>query len=93
MSDHPTTSHGEDPGRRGIEWNDGAELHLREDGGGVFNDFKSIRRGTFAELIDLVMDLPEDKQASYSIAKDGDRRYEIGEIRALFHRPDFPLKG
>lgn len=92
MSDHPTTYRGEDPGPHGIEWNDGAELHVREDGGGLLHRFKTIRRGTFAELIDLVMDLPEDKQSHYSIQKDGDRRYEIGEIRGLFNRPDFPLK-
>jgi hypothetical protein len=90
MSNSPSTFRGESSGPGGIDWDDSAELHKREDGGGVGHRFKSIRRGTFAELIDFVMDLPEDSRKEYAIDKNGDRRYEIGEIRALFHREDFP---
>ena len=90
MSQSPTTFHGESGAPSGYGWNDGAELHKCADGGGLFHRFKTIRRGTVAELIDFVMGLPEDKQEDYAIQKDGDHRLNIGEIRALFRRPDFP---
>ncbi|MDE8652736.1 hypothetical protein [Novosphingobium album (ex Liu et al. 2023)] len=90
MSDNPTTFQGEPDGTPGIEWNDTAELHMQEDGGGLLHRFKTIRRGTFAGLIDFVMDLPEAEQPRYAILKNGDRRIEIGEIRTLFRRSDFP---
>jgi hypothetical protein len=90
MSNSPSTFRGESSGPGGIDWDDTAELHKREDGGGVGHRFKTVRRGTFAELIDFVMDHPEARQADYAIQKSGDRLYEIGEIRTLFHRDDFP---
>ncbi|GGC18419.1 hypothetical protein GCM10011371_02470 [Novosphingobium marinum] len=90
MSSNPTTFHGEPGDRKPVDWDDSSELHLHEDNGGVLHRFKTIRRGTLAELIDVVMDLPEDEQPRYSIQKAGDHRLEIGEIRALFSRPDFP---
>lgn len=90
MSNNPTTFNGEPADPAAIEWNDTADLHMQEDGGGVLHQFKAIRRGTFAELIDFVMTLPEAEQPRYAIQKSGDRRIEIGEIRALFQRPDFP---
>lgn len=77
-------------GSSGVDWGHSAELHKRQDGGGLLYRFKTIRRGTLAELIDFVMDLPESEQGDYAIQKDGDHRLEIGEIRALFRRSDFP---
>ena len=90
MSNNPTTFQGESGDQTGIGWDDHAELHQREDGGGLAHQFKTIRRGTFGELINFVMDLPEAEQPRYAIQKSGDRRYEIGEIRNLYRRPDFP---
>jgi hypothetical protein len=90
MSDSPSTFHGESGGSSGFGWKDSAELHKCADGGGLFHRFKTIRRGTVAELIDFVMDLPEEKQQDYAIQKEGDHRLTIGEIRSLFRRPDFP---
>lgn len=90
MSNSPTTFHGEPGGPGGLDWDDTAELHKKEDGGGLLHGFKTIRRATFAELIDFIMDLPESEQPLYAIQKDGGRRIEIGEIRNLFRRPDFP---
>ena len=91
MSNSPSTFRGEGSGPAGIEWGDSAELHKAEDGG-VMNRFKTIRRGTFAELVTFVMSLPEANQPLYSIAKAGDRRFQIGEIRDIFRRSDFPGK-
>lgn len=90
MSDYPSTTQGEPGAPKGFGWHDSAELHKCQDGGGLFHRFKTIRRGTVAELIDFVMDLPEDKQQDYAIQKDGDHTLRIGEIRSLFRRPDFP---
>ena len=90
MSNNPSTIQGEPGTPSGHGWNDSAELHKCADGGGLFHRFKTIRRGTLAQLIDFIMNLPEDKQADYAIQKEGDRRLDIGEIRVLFRRPDFP---
>lgn len=90
MSDSPTTFQGEPGGVPGIGWNDAAELHKCEDGGGLFHRFLTIRRGTVAELIRFVMSLPEDDQPNYAIDKSGDHRLNIGEIRTLHRRADFP---
>ncbi|HKX80447.1 MAG TPA: hypothetical protein VJM34_18210 [Novosphingobium sp.] len=89
MSINPTTFQGEPSGGQGISWQDSAELHRRDDEG-VAHQFKTIRRGTFAELIRFVMNLPELEQDDYAIQKSGDRRFGIGDIRNLFRRGDFP---
>lgn len=90
MSDIPTTIDGEPGGHAGMGWNDAAELHKCEDGGGLFHRLKTIRRGTLAELITFVLNLPEPDQDDYAIQKEGDHQLRIGEIRRLSRRPDFP---
>ena len=90
MSDTPSTIEAGDGAPKGFGWNDSAELHKCEDGGGLFHRFKTIRRGTVAELIRFVMDMPEDRQQDYAIQKDGDRTFRVGEIRSLWRRADFP---
>ncbi|MCB2079350.1 MAG: hypothetical protein KDE55_16850 [Novosphingobium sp.] len=90
MSDSPSTFQGEPGGPHGVEWNDSAELHKREDGGGVLHRFKTVRRGTLAELIRFVMNHPEAERADYVIEKSGDHRLTPGEIAALARRDDFP---
>jgi hypothetical protein len=92
MSDTPTTIDGESshPGSSG--WNDAAELHKCEDGGGLFHRFKTIRRGTLAELISFVLSMPDEQQGDYAIQKEGDHQLRIGEIRRLSRRADFPAR-
>lgn len=90
MSDNPSTIEAGEGAPQGFGWNDSAELHKCEDGGGVFHRFKTIRRGTVAELIRFVIDMPEDRQQDYAIQKDGDRTFRIGDIRSLSRRRDFP---
>jgi hypothetical protein len=90
MSDTASTIETTATPTKGFGWHDTAELHKCEDGGGLFHSFKTIRRGTVAELIAFVMGLPEDKQDDYAIEKDGDHTLRIGEIRALSRRDDFP---
>lgn len=86
---NPTTFQGESGGTDALEWNDSASLLRKEDAGLGFQ-FKSIRRGTFVELIRFVLNLPEAEQDDYAIQKSGDRRFEIAEIRALAASPAFP---
>lgn len=93
MSDTPSTVQATNTTPVGFGWDDSAELHKCEDGGGLFHRFKTIRRGTVAELINFVMDLPEEKREDYAIQKDGDHTLKIGEIRTLFRRADFPKSG
>ena len=73
-----------------VEWNDFSELHVKDDGGGLFSGLKAIRQGTLAELVYYVASLPEDERDQYVIDKSGDHRLHIGEIMMLSRRPDFP---
>ncbi|MBT0668422.1 hypothetical protein HT136_08570 [Novosphingobium profundi] len=93
MSDNPSTIHGGEGAATGFAWNDSAELHKCEDGGGLFHRFKTLRRGTVAELIEFIMDIPEEKRPDYAIQKDGDRTFKYSEIVALYRRADFPKTG
>lgn len=91
MSQHPTTFAGENPHDEGAGWNDCATLHRLDGGGGLLHAFKSIRKGTLAELARFVSTLPESERPHYMIEKAGDRQYHLREIMALVRRPDFPL--
>jgi hypothetical protein len=92
MSDTPTTIEGEPSHSSGMGWNDAAELHKCEDGGGLFHRLKTIRRGTLAELIAFVLAMPDEQQGDYAIQKEGDHQLLIGEIRNLSRRADFPAR-
>ena len=92
MSENPTTIQGESALPNSTHWNDAAELHKCEDGGGLFHRLKTIRRGTLAELISFVMSMPDDQQDDYAIQKEGDHQLRIGEIRTLSRRADFPAR-
>ena len=89
MTDHPSTYKAEDTYRAGIQWDDRAFLHHGEDGG-LLDGARSIRDGTFADLIRHIMLLPEETRAEYSIQKAGDRKYEYREIVNLYNSKDFP---
>lgn len=90
MTDHPTTYKGESNPENGIEWDDRAFLHHVDDGGGVLDSAKSIRDGTFADLIRHIMLMPELSRAEYYIQKAGDRRFDYPEIATLYNSKDFP---
>ena len=93
MSDHPSTFKGM-PGRSGkTAWGDHATLHRIDDGDGVLGDMKSLRRGTFSEMIRHLMMLPEQQRANYLIEKAGDRQYSAVEAAELAAREDFPSTG
>jgi hypothetical protein len=92
MSENPSTIQGESSLPHSTGWNDAAELHKCEDGGGLFHRLKTIRRGTLAELITFVLSMPDDQQGDYAIQKEGDHQLRIGEIRNLSRRSDFPAR-
>lgn len=89
MTDHPGTFGGE-PADRTFDWDDRAALHRRDDGGGVLDAMKALNRGTLAEMVALVIAMPEGERGDYVIEKAGDRRIGPGEIRALADRDDYP---
>lgn len=73
-----------------VEWDDFSELHVKNDGGGLFSGLKAIRQGTLAELVHFVASLAEDERDQYVIDKSGDHQLNIGEIMRLARRSDFP---
>lgn len=87
---NPTTFKGEPQDAPAVEWRDSASLHRRVDGGGLLADMKALRKGALADLIRQVVQMPEADQSHYVILKAGDHMLQIGEIRALSRRPDFP---
>jgi hypothetical protein len=90
MADHPST-YGGTPVESGEHaWQDRAALHAKDDGDGVLDGAKALRRGTFAEMIRHVAMLPEDQRERYVIEKAGDREYSASEAVALASRDDFP---
>ncbi len=90
MANSPTTFRGEPAGPDGPDWDHAASLHRADDGGGVLGDFKAIRHGTVAELVGLVMALPEADRSRYAVIKEGARQLTHKEIAELAAREDFP---
>lgn len=74
-----------------INWEGYCTLHRADDGGGLLDATKSIRRGSLAELVKHVMTLPEEKRRELVIEKAGDHRLSYGEVAALARREDFPV--
>ena len=90
MSDHPSTFQGT-PNESGEHaWEDRAALHRKDDGDGVLDGAKALRRGTFADMIRHLMLLPENEREKYVIEKSGDREYSATEVTELAARDDFP---
>ncbi len=92
MTDHPSTYKADDTHREGIQWDDRAFLHHVGDGDGVFDSAKSVRDGTFADLISHLMMMPEDSAKNYYIQKAGDREFQYPEIVNLYNSDTFPRK-
>ncbi len=90
--DHPSTPATGDTHSAMIEWEDRAALHRLDDGQGLFEDAKALRRGSFAELISQMMAMPAEERSKYVIQKTGDRKFHPQEIADLASHPDFPGK-
>jgi hypothetical protein len=90
---HPSTFKAVRTNPGGIEWDDHATIHRKDDGQGLFDGLKALHRGTLAEMITLISRMPEDQRDQYVIQKAGDRKISSGEIMALASREDFPSRG
>lgn len=75
-----------------VDWEAYCSLHRADDGGGLLDATKIIRRGSLAEMVKFVMMLPDEKRREYVIEKAGDHRLMFTEISALAARGDFPEK-
>ena len=93
MSDHPSTFSGT-PNKSGeYAWDDRAALHAKSTSDGILSGANALRRGTFAEMIWSLLQMPEEKRDEYVIEKAGDREYSAAEADALASREDFPKQG
>ena len=90
MSDHPSTFKGTPVESGEHAWDDRAALHAKATSDGILSGGNALLRGTFAEMIRHVVDMPEDKRGDYVIEKAGDREYSAAEAVALASRDDFP---
>ena len=90
MSDHPSTYHAYPGEAGGIDWDDRASLHHSSEKGGVLSAATSLGRGTFAEMIQRILALPEDARDHYVIEKAGDRQFSAAEAVELSKLPGFP---
>ena len=73
-----------------VDWDDFAELHEKNDGGGILSSAMALRQATLIELVRFVASLPAADRDNYVIAKSGDHRLDAGEVMSLAHRPDYP---
>ena len=90
MTDHPSTYNATQTDSSGTDWDDGAAIHRRGDGQGVLDAMKALHRGTLAEMVQVISDMPEEERRDFVIQKAGDRQLGPDEIMALANRPDFP---
>lgn len=90
MVDHPSTFRAADTLAVEPEWHDRAALHLASQSDGILNHATALRRGSFAELIQQMMAMPEGERQRYVIEKAGDREYGPDEIAELARHPSFP---
>ena len=90
MTDHPSTYKGPESHSNGIQWEDRASLHRKDDNDGVLDAAKGLRSGSFSELVQHMMLLPEEERSDYYIERLGDREYHADEITEVASRPDFP---
>jgi hypothetical protein len=89
MTHNPGTIQGESSGPLGFDWQTHASIHLA-GGGGILEGFAGLHRGTLAQMVAMIRNMPEEDRAQYVIYHDGDHILTVPEIMALAGRPDFP---
>ncbi len=90
MADHPSTFEGTPVKSGETAWKDRAALHAKATSDGVLSGGNALKRGTFAEMIRHLVEMPQEKRGDYVIEKMGDREYSAAEAEALASREDFP---
>ncbi|MCX9148718.1 hypothetical protein [Erythrobacter sp. WG] len=91
MSDHLSTFGGGTTPSGEQAWADRAAI-VPAAQGAQLSEGVAIRRGTFAEMIRHIAQLPEGEREGYVIQKAGDRIYTAAEAMALASEPGFPAK-
>lgn len=92
MSDHPSTYEGTPVNSGEHAWDDRAALHAKSTADGILSGANALKRGTFAEMIRTLNEMPREKRDEYVIEKAGDRKYSAAEAEALASREDFPAR-
>lgn len=90
MTNHPGTIQGESSSPNGLDWSTHASIHLA-GGSGILEAFGGVHRGTLAQMVAMIRNMPEAERATYVIYMDGDHILTVPEIMSLAARPDFPL--
>lgn len=90
MSDHPSTFEGAPVEGGEHAWDDRAALHAKSTSDGILSGGNALKRGTFAEIIRALIEMPSEERDEYVIEKAGDRKYSAAEAQALASREDFP---
>ena len=88
MTDHPSTYSADETHREGIQWDDRASIHKKDDGQGLFDAMKGLHRGSFAEMVRMLAAMPDRDE--FVIQKAGDRAFSAAEAVELSKRDDFP---
>ncbi|BDI60876.1 hypothetical protein [Qipengyuania nanhaisediminis] len=74
-----------------MNWDAHCTLHRADDGGGLLDGLKGIRRGSLAQLVRQIMMMPRERRREFEIEKSGDHRLNYWEIAAISRRGDFPF--
>jgi hypothetical protein len=90
MADHPSTYKGTPVESGEHAWDDRAALHAKATSDGIVSGGNALMRGTFAEMIRRLAEMPEETRDDYVIEKAGDREYSAAEALALASHEDFP---
>jgi len=91
MSDHPSTFGGSTTPSGEQAWADRAAIVPATESGQL-SEGVPIRRGTFAEMISHIAQLPEGDREGYVIQMAGDRIYTAAEAMVLASEPGFPAE-
>ncbi len=74
-----------------MDWDAHAEVQCRDDGGSdLYYDFKTLKTGSFADMIRWVLALPSVERARVIIDARGIGSHNIHDITLLSQRDDFP---
>lgn len=90
MTDHPSTFSGDTVPSGETAWSDPASIVPVGQGSLLGDSGGSLMRGDFAEMIRMMMRMPDAERQGYAIRKAGDRLYSAADVVALADDPTFP---
>ena len=93
MSDHPSTFNGSTNSSDAQAWDDRASILPAKQDAQLSGGGTPLLRGTFAQMIRHIAQLPDTDRQGYVINKAGDRHYSAQEAMELASHPDFPSQG